>query len=153
MKAVSVFDNDLPKWFGRRENVRSPSHYRVEPQGRRSIRAAKVARASWERARCGCTQVGRVAEVGRMYRASSTPGGRKASWSTRALARRKPVSPPDAGHGWREGESVRALTFSISSRERGLRVSACRLSIRRKAFSDHRLFDLYGKGSTESSGS
>lgn len=109
---------------------------------------------SWERARCGCTQVVRVADVGWMYRASSTPGGRKTSWCERALARKKLESPPDAGHERTDGETVRGLTNPKQvPREIDLRVSACRFSIRRKAFSDHRLFDLYGKGSTESSGS
>ena len=88
-----------------------------------------------------------------MVRASSTPGGRKASWGSRALAGRKLESLTDARHEWVEGETVHALTFSKKLRKCGLRVSACRFSIRRKAFSDHRLFVLHRKGNAESSGS
>jgi hypothetical protein len=62
----------------------------------------------------------RVAEVGSTHRASSAPGGRKASWSERALAGRKPEALPDAGHGWREGETVRgqALVLNGSTLDR-----------------------------------
>jgi len=61
----------------------------------------------WELTRCGCTQFDWVAEVGRTHRASSSPGGCKACWWARALARKKFVAPPDAGRGWAEGERVR----------------------------------------------
>lgn len=90
----------------------------------------------WELTRCGCTQFDWVAEVGQTHRASSSPDGRKACWWSRALAGRKSAAPPDAGHGWVDGETVRVreaikpVCFSCD-----LRVSACRLSIRRKAFS------------------
>ena len=78
----------------------------------------KVAIRSRERTRCGCTQVVWVAEVGWTHRASSAPGGRKASWSERALARKKPkaLDQLDAGHGWTEGESVREYIAPIRSR-------------------------------------
>jgi hypothetical protein len=52
----------------------------------------KVVKGSRERARCECTQVVWVADVGWTHRASSAPGGRKASWGKRALARKKPQS-------------------------------------------------------------
>ena len=44
-------------------------------------------------------------------------------------------SPPDAGRGWAEGETVRVCAVSKSLRVHGLWVSARRFSIRRKAFS------------------
>jgi len=76
----------------------------------------KVAIGSRERTRCGCTQVVWVADVGWTHRASSAPGGRKASWSKRALAGKKPKALFDAGHGWTEGESVREFIAPIRSR-------------------------------------
>ena len=60
-----------------------------------------------ERTRCGCTQFVWVADIGWTHRASFPPGGRKACWRRRALARKKSVAPPDAGRGWTEGETVR----------------------------------------------
>jgi len=53
----------------------------------------KVAIGNRERTRCGCTQFVWVAEVGWTHRASSAPGGRKASWSERALAGKKLKAP------------------------------------------------------------
>jgi hypothetical protein len=46
----------------------------------RGVHAAKVAAANRKRARCGYTQVVRVAEVDRTHRASCSPGDRKVSW-------------------------------------------------------------------------
>jgi hypothetical protein len=78
---------------GRRENVPSPGHAMRSRRLRGASHAAKAARANRECARCGCTHVVRVAEVGRTHRASSAPGGRKTSrGQQRALARRKPES-------------------------------------------------------------
>ena len=57
----------------------------------------------------------RVAEVDRTHRASWEPGGRETSWRTGALAGRKPEAPPDAGHGWRKGETVRGA-HALSTR-------------------------------------
>ena len=48
------------------------------------------------------TSIGRIARLGR--REVARPRG-----GIRALAGRKPEAPPDAGHGWREGETVRGL--------------------------------------------
>jgi hypothetical protein len=42
--------------------------------------AVKMARASRERTRCGCTQFDWVADVGWTHRAPSSPFGRKAGW-------------------------------------------------------------------------
>jgi hypothetical protein len=52
----------------------------AEPKTPRSIRAMKVARVSRECARCGCSKVVRVADVGWTHRASWTPAGREAWW-------------------------------------------------------------------------
>jgi hypothetical protein len=71
---------------------------------------------SRERARYGCTQIVRVAEVGRMHRASCPLGGCKASWRARALAGRKPEASPDARHGWRKGETVRGKARTVHVR-------------------------------------
>jgi len=146
-----VFDVGPPKRFGRRETSDPP----VMPYGALDSvgRPRGESRgASREPARCGYTQFVRVADVGWTHRASSAPGGRKASWSERALARRKPVAPPDAEHGWREGETVRELKVAFqSSPELGLRVSACRLSTRRKALSDYRSSGPHRQGDTGSS--
>jgi hypothetical protein len=54
----------------------------------------------------------------------------------KALAWRKSVALPDAEHGWVEGELVRIMRDSKQSRVYDLHASACRFSIRRKAFSD-----------------
>ena len=92
-----------------------PRYYRAEPKTLRGVHTAKVVKGSRERTRCGCTQVVWVADVGWTHRASSAPGGRKACWSTRALAGKKPKALFDAGHGWTEGETVRELTAPIRS--------------------------------------
>jgi len=134
-----------PKRFERRETFDSPVKPRRARDSTRHPRSESCGRRR-EHTRCGCTQVVRVADVGWTHRASSVPGGRKASWSKRAQAGRKPVAPPDAGHGWREGETVRGFTIPIRSREFGLRVSACRLSIRRKALSGVRSSGSYRHG-------
>jgi len=76
----------------------------------------KVVRGSRELTRCGCTQVVWVADVGWTHRASSAPGGRKASWSKRALAGKKPQSSKnDVEQWWTEGEPVRGFTAPIRS--------------------------------------
>lgn len=89
--------------------------------------------------------------VGRIARLSA-PGGRKASWSEKTLARRKPEALPDAGHGWREGETVRQRARSALKvlRAPGLQVKACRLSMRRKALSGFRASGPHGSGVSES---
>jgi len=76
------------------------------------------------------TSVGRIARL--LHRGVARPVG-----GQRALAWKKSLAPPDAEHGWTEGETVRVCAVSTKSlRARGLRVSACRFSIRQKAFSD-----------------
>jgi hypothetical protein len=101
--------------FGRRETLGPPVIHRTEPKTPWGVPAAKVARASREHTRCGCTQFEWVAEIGWTHRASSKPGGRKTCWFERALARRKSVAPPDAGRGWREGETVRVCRIPKQS--------------------------------------
>jgi hypothetical protein len=101
------------KRFGRRENARALGHARGNLGLSRASRVAKVARENRERTADGCTSFVRVAEVGWTHRASSAPGGRKTSWSERALAGRKLEAPPDAGHEWREGETVRGRALVL----------------------------------------
>lgn len=93
--------------LGRRENVRSPGQVARSQSLRETPTRRKSRSGCRERARCGCTQFVRVAEVGWTHRASSALGGRKTSWSKRALARKKLEAPPDAEHERTEGESVR----------------------------------------------
>jgi hypothetical protein len=96
-----------PKRFGRRENARSLDKQRSSHRLLRGVPGGE------SRSRESRTYGGRVhvirsgGEVGSTHRASSTPGGRKASWSQRALARKKPEALPDGAHGWTEGETVR----------------------------------------------
>jgi hypothetical protein len=105
---VQALDDDPPKRSSDGVNHPVPRYYRAEPKTPWGVPAAKVARASREHARCGCTQFVWVADIGWTHRASSPPGGRKTCWwAERALARRKSVAPYDAGRGWREGETVR----------------------------------------------
>jgi len=132
----------------RRETLGPPVKPR-RAQTLRGVHAAKAAAANRERARCGYTQVIRVAEVDRTHRASCSLGDRKVSWrKRRALAGRKLEAPPDAGHEQREGESVRGGTrFPITgTRAIGLWVSARRLTRRRKAFSGTHVSGLYRQG-------
>ncbi len=65
--------------FERRETLGPPVKPR-RAQTLRGVHAAKAATANRERARCGYTQVVRVAEVDRTHRASCSPGDRKVSW-------------------------------------------------------------------------
>jgi len=137
-----VSDVDPPKRFGRRETSVPP----VLP--RRALDSARCPRgesrgASRERARCGYTQIVWVAEVGWTHRASSAPGGRKASWHERALAGRKPVAPPDAGHGWREGKTVRELMVLLKVPMRsvcGFRLAGSRHDGRRSRITGRQAF-------------
>lgn len=72
-----------------------------------SVTAAKVAGEHRERARCGCTQFGWMADVGWTYRAPFPPRDRKISWFREALVGTRSVAPPDAERGVREDETVR----------------------------------------------
>jgi len=65
--------------LGRRETS-GPRSCRAEPKTPWGIPAAKAARVNREHTRCGCTYLEWVAEIDRTHRASSAPGGRKASW-------------------------------------------------------------------------
>jgi len=75
-----VLKSDPPKRsYGCRETSGPPIN-RAEPKTLRGVPAAKVARASRERTRCGYTQFDWVADIGWTHCASSPPGGRKACW-------------------------------------------------------------------------
>jgi len=122
---------DPPKRFGRRENARASGQAASSPDSVGRPRGETRGSERRKHTRCGYTQFVRVAEVNRTHRASCPPGGRKSSWRTqdRALAGRKLEAPPDAGHGWREGEPVRGTKQTIkSTRGFGLWVSARRFS-------------------------
>jgi len=77
---VQAQDDDPPKRSSDGVNHPVPRYYRTEPKTPWGIPAAKVARASREHARCGCTQFVWVADIGWTHRASSPPGGRKTCW-------------------------------------------------------------------------
>jgi len=88
--------------------------------------------------------------IGRIARLVRREAARSRGDYGRALARRKPEAPPDAGHGWREGESVREYKQAIkSSRVLGLWVSARRFRRRRKTFSDNRPSCSHRQGDVE----
>jgi len=109
----------------------------------RSVRGVG-ARSSfgWQRS------IGRIARLVRWEVAR--PRGDK----DRALARRKSEAPPDAGHGWREGETVREhARHNPVERVNDLRVSACRVSRRLKALSGFAHHSLTGVVSARSSDS
>jgi hypothetical protein len=57
-----------------------PRSCRTEPKTPWGVPVAKAASASREHTRCGCTFLEWVAEIDRTHRASSAPGGPKASW-------------------------------------------------------------------------
>jgi hypothetical protein len=78
--ASSVLHDDLPKRSSDVVKRPVPRSCRAEPKTPWDVPAAKVASVSRERARCGCTQFVWVADIGRMHRASSPPGGRKTCW-------------------------------------------------------------------------
>jgi hypothetical protein len=71
--------NDPPKRPGRRDTS-GPRSCCAEPETPRSVHAMKVAAASRECARCGCSRVVQVAEVGRTRRAFRTPASRETWW-------------------------------------------------------------------------
>ena len=76
-----------------------------------------------------------MAEVGQTHHASSSPGGYQDLLENEGASQEEVRSLTDAGREWAEGESVRARKVSNSFLACDLRVSACRLSIRQKAFS------------------
>jgi len=140
--------HDPPKRFERRENARIPGQAAWNPNSTRRPRSescgsdpgayeVRVHAVSYEWQR----SIGRIARL--VHRETARSRGDQG----RALAGRKLEAPPDAGHGWREGESVREYVQAIkSSRVFGPWVSARRFKIRLKAFSDSRPSGLYGCG-------
>jgi hypothetical protein len=100
-------DSIRRKRFWARESSRILGHAARTLGVRGASRIAKAVRGAGNTRCAGARHFVRVAEVGWTHRASSAPGGRKASWSERALAWRKLEAPPDAGHEWRDGETVR----------------------------------------------
>ena len=132
-----------------------PRSSRAEPKTPRGVPAAKAARGAGNARGAGArssfgwqTSVGRIARL--LHREVARPVGEP----ERALAGKKFVAPPDAGRGWTEGETVRVCSGSLNSfRVHGLRVSACRFSIRWKAFSGFCPSCPHRQGEAGSSGS
>jgi hypothetical protein len=82
-------------------------------------------------------------DASRVFRTGSPQGLVEREGASQEEAR----STADAGHGWREGESVRGRELvPNSSLSIGLRVKARMFSIRRKALSGCCASDPYGKG-------
>jgi len=88
---------------------------RTEPKTPWGEHTVKAVESAGNARGTGVRSIIQVAEVGQTHRASCPPGGRKACWRARALARRKLEAPPDAGHEPREGETVRGKAFTIKS--------------------------------------
>jgi len=87
-----------------RRDTSGPRQCCAEPETLRSVHAAKVAVASRECARCGCSRVVQVAEVGRTRRAFRTPLGRETGGCSRGASQKEARRSPDEDHGRREGE-------------------------------------------------
>jgi hypothetical protein len=115
----------------------------------------KVAERARNSRGAGTRKFVQVAEVGRTHRAPCPSRSRKTSWrESRALAGGKLEAPPDAGLGWRNGETVRGRALTIkSTRWFGLWVSARRFSIRQKTFSGFHPSCLHRQGDVRSFGS
>jgi hypothetical protein len=99
----------------RRETLDSPGH------AVRSLRLRGASPPRKRRARAGNTRgVGTRSSFGwqksveRVARLSHREVARPVG-ARRALARKKSAAPPDAGHGWAEGESVRVCRISKQS--------------------------------------
>jgi len=102
-----VFDVDPPKRPGRRDTS-GPQSCCAEPETLRSVHTAQVVAVSWECARCGCSRVVQVAEVGRTHRAFRTPASREARWwKNRSASRKEARRSSDEDRGRVEGEQVR----------------------------------------------
>jgi hypothetical protein len=107
-----------PKRLGRRENARFPGQVARSPDSARRPRgesrgkvAGNIRGAGARRSYRWQTSIGRIARLVRWEIARSRGGNR-------ALAGRKLEAPPDAGHEWREGETVR-------EQAKRLKVHAC----------------------------
>jgi len=66
--------------------------------------------------------------IGRIARLARRGAARLRGGTSRALAGRKLEAPPDAGHGWREGEPVRG-TSRLQTSLRDVSVSGCQSSL------------------------
>jgi hypothetical protein len=137
-RALCVLD-DPPKRSERRESVRFPGQAARSPNSGRRPRGESRGSVAGNRRGAGArkfrsggrsrSDTSRVLSAGRSQ-------GLVAMKHGRALARRKSEARSDAGHGWREGETVCGCAQTIKSRRAvGLWVSARRFSRRRKALS------------------
>jgi len=112
-----------------------PRSRRTEPKTPWGIPAAKAARASREHTRCGHTQF-RLGGRNRSDASRAFHAVRSKAWwrARRALARKKSAAPPDAGHGWTEGETVRVYGIpkqSSHARPAGHKLAGSRYDGRR----------------------
>lgn len=144
--------------LGRRETSGPPEASRGAKDSTGSSPARESGESEPGNARgAGARKIVWVAEVGRTHRVSSSSGGRKPSRrSTKALAGKKSVAPPDAGRGWAEGETVCALADTMTSCPWAQVPSgsgSLGSSIRRKAFSGSRPLGPHRQGDARPSGS
>jgi hypothetical protein len=84
-----------------------PRSRRTEPKTPWGFPGAKASRANREHTRCGCAQLVWVAEIGRTYRASSSPGRSRDPLGNEGASREEVRSSDDAEREWAEGETVR----------------------------------------------
>jgi hypothetical protein len=97
-----------------------PRNCHAEPKTPWGLPAAKVARGAGNARGAGARRsFGWQTSVGRIERLLHREVARPVGEHERALARRKSVAPPDAGRGWRDGETVR-----VTSKDK----SVCRCS-------------------------
>jgi hypothetical protein len=121
-----------------------PRSCRAEPKIPWGVHAAQAAAASRERARCGCTQVVWVAEVGWTHRASSAPGGRKTSWrftegASREQAREHRLTRGTGGKKANRCAGSRPYQVFVSS-ACGFRLAGSRYDGRRSRITGYRAF-------------
>jgi len=129
-------DDDPPKRSSDAVKRPDPRSYRAEPKTPRGVHAAKVAAGAGNARGAGArssfgwqTSVGRIARL--LHREVARPVGEP----ERALARKKSVAPLTWGA---DGQKAKRCAYAGSLKSppvHGLRVSACRFSIRWKAFS------------------
>lgn len=97
-----------------------PQSYCAEPKTLRGGHQVKIWRDAGSSRGAGARKSFWVADIGWTHCASFLPGGRKACWYERALARKKLIDPSDEGREWAEGETVRVCTILKSLRVHGL---------------------------------
>jgi len=103
--------------LGRRETPRPPVFHRAEPETPRGVPVAQATQGAGNARGAGARDsIGWQKSVRRIARLHCRTVARSVG-RTRALAGSKFVAPPDAGHGWIDGETVR-LYVGIRKRPR-----------------------------------